>query len=396
MKDYEVQMYMKMLSISPVCPFDNIGHAGGKTYNFYLKNLSKYYDISALIFCPLADSSKIDLNKCGINYDLIFTSGTLKINIFHLLFDIIGYLIYKNKMFSFFKYYKIIKYLDDLKKEGRFPDIVELEWTNFVYYAKLLRKRYPNLKIIGSEHDVNFQKLTRKKINNKYFFKLKKQELESLNCCDLILVQSDKDKILLVQEKIPESKILIICPFYHDMSNIKRRSNGRDILFWGAMYRPENYEAAIWFIKNVMTLLNDKDVRFIVAGNRPPEELKKLANEKIIITGYVDDEISLFEKSMCFVSPLLSGAGIKVKVIEALSAGIPVLTNLIGIEGINAVNNREYIYCESAEQYADSIIKLQEGMIREQDLTKNQVEFIKTKFNLNSSLDSYISMIKTL
>ena len=81
-------MYMKMLSISPVCPFDNIGHAGGKTYNFYLKNLSKYYDISALIFCPLADSSKIDLNKCGINYDLIFTSGTLKINIFHLLFDI--------------------------------------------------------------------------------------------------------------------------------------------------------------------------------------------------------------------------------------------------------------------------------------------------------------------
>lgn len=99
---------------------------------------------------------------------------------------------------------------------------------------------------------------------------------------------------------------------------------------------------------------------------------------------------------MCFVSPLLSGAGIKVKVIEALSAGIPVLTNLIGIEGINAVNNREYIYCESAEQYADSIIKLQEGMIREQDLTKNQVEFIKTNFNLNSSLDSYISMIKTL
>ena len=42
---------MKFLSISPVSPYDDIGHAGGKTYNYYLKNISKKIDVNALLFC---------------------------------------------------------------------------------------------------------------------------------------------------------------------------------------------------------------------------------------------------------------------------------------------------------------------------------------------------------
>ena len=70
------------------------------------------------------------------------------------------------------------------------------------------------------------------------------------------------------------------------------------------MYRTENYEAAIWFINNVMPLLADTDVKFIVVGNRPPEILRKLSSEKVIVTGFVEDETSYFAQSMCFVSPL--------------------------------------------------------------------------------------------
>lgn len=387
---------MKFLSISPVGPYDNIGHAGGKTYNYYLKQLSAIFEVRTLFFCPLNEKKKIDLGKYGIKFDYVLTSGKPLINIEHMFLDCLGYLLYKNKMFSLYKFCKIVEYLDKLRKNNDLPDVIELEWTNFVFYAEKIHKRYPVIKIIASEHDVNFQSLERKKVSKSIFRRLKKQELVALNCCNSILVQSEKDKELLVNEGIASSKIEVITPFYHDMSRINRSPNKKDILFWGAMYRPENYEAAIWFVKNVMPLLEDEDVRFIIAGNKPPEELKEMSSERIIVTGFIDDEIPLFEKSMCFVSPLLTGAGIKVKVIEALSSGIPVLTNSIGIEGISATNNKEYIHCETPEQYADAIKKIIYGEIDERSLMHNQKEFIKTNYNLLSSLNCYVSMVDSL
>ena len=385
-----------ILSISPVCPYDNISHAGGKTYNYYLKQLSKSFKVSALLFCPLVEKDKCDLKQYDINHKLIFTSGSFLINIEHMFWDMIGALLFRNNMYSIFKYRKIIKYLDILKKEEAFPDVIELEWTNFVYYAKKIRQRYPDVKIIASEHDVNFQSLERKNIRNRKLQRLKSQELDSLKCCDIVLVQSEKDKILLKNEGILNSNILVISPYYHKMNIKNRMSNNRDILFWGAMYRPENYEAAIWFIKKVMPLLENKDIRFIVAGNRPPQELKQYESDRIIVTGFVEDEKPLFENSMCFVSPLLTGAGIKVKVIEALCSGIPVLTNSIGIEGIPAKDKIEYLHCESAEQYAETIIRIQSGKINKRELYLNQKKFMDGNFNIENSLKEYIDKIEGL
>ena len=213
---------MKFLSISPVSPYDDIGHAGGKTYNYYLKNISKKIDVNALLFCPKNEEDKTDLSEYQIDYKNIFTSGTIMTNISHIILDTVGFAIYNNRMFSLFKYCKIVQYLDKLKKQNDFPEIIELEWTNFVYYASKLHDRYPNVKIIASEHDVNFQSLIRKNMGSKRLEKLKEQEINALNCCNKILVQSNKDKVLLTEEGISEEKILVISPYYHNMSDIVR------------------------------------------------------------------------------------------------------------------------------------------------------------------------------
>lgn len=289
---------IKLLSISPVMPYDNIGHAGGKTYNYYLKMLSSSIDVSALIFSPLKEIEKCDLSKYKIKYDLIITSGKFLTNIIHFSLDKIGYCFYNNKMYSLFKYWKIIQFLEKLKRENKLPDIIELEWTNFVYYAKKIHNRYPNIKIIASEHDINFQSLHRKGLKLKKLKRLKKQEIESLRCCNKIIVQSEKDRKILVNEGILEKNILVISPYYHNMTNVKRKSNKRDILFWGAMYRPENYEAAIWFIKKVMPLLNDINIRFVVAGNKPPYELKDMQMKELLSLDLLKMK-NLYLKKVC-------------------------------------------------------------------------------------------------
>ena len=185
--------------------------------------------------------------------------------------------------------------------------------------------------------------------------------------------QNEKDKKLLMENNVPEEKIHVLTAYFHNMSHIKREQVNHDILFWGAMYRQENYEAAIRFIDNVMSLLEDTDVRFIVAGNRPPKELQIRSNDRVIVTGFIEDETPYFANSLCFVSPLLTGAGIKVKVIEDLSAGIPILTNSIGIEGIPAEDGVSYFHCETAQDYAYFIKKFLNGEIEKDSLLEKSV-----------------------
>lgn len=114
----------------------------------------------------------------------------------------------------------------------------------------------------------------------------------------------------------------------------------RSVLFFGAMARPENYLSAIWYIENVMPRIQDLKLKFVVLGSNPAEVFEKYINDEVIVTGFVEDVTPYFEKSLCLVAPLVLGAGIKVKILEAMSAGIPILTNAIGIEGISATTQK--------------------------------------------------------
>ena len=388
----------KFLSVSPVCPYDSIGHAGGKTYNFYLKGISKETDFSVdvVFFAQRQELKKSDLSSYGISYKCILTRGSLAVDIKHFVLDLVGNVIFQNKLFSLYKLSEVLHYLKHLQEENNLPDIIELEWTNFVYFAKYIKRKYPAVKLIASEHDVSYLGLERKGMSPKKLAFVKKMELDALKCCDVVMPQNIKDRDLLIKDGIEEEKIHVIVPYFHNMSSIEREDINHDILFWGAMYRPENYEAAIWFIKHVMPLLSDLPVRFVVAGNRPPEQLKKYANDRIVITGFVEDETPLFESSMCFVSPLLTGAGIKIKVIEALSAGIPILTNAIGIEGIPAKDGESYFHCETPEDYAAVVRKIFNGEVDLTNLQKCQHQVIVDNFNLKNSIQLYIEMIENL
>lgn len=387
---------MNILYLSNAMPYNTIRHAGGKTFNYYFTNIVKDQNNRVKVIGICKEEEVKNLEEKGENAELIpiLTKGNTFLNLKRVAYDMVGYALHLNKCDgSFYKYHQIKKELNNLTFE---PDIVVLEWTNMVLLYKTVKQRFPDAKLIASEHDVTYLGLQRKGLNAKKLARAKMQELEALQNCDVVMPHNVKDKNLLVQDGIPEDKIHVIVPYYHDMGYIERKKLNHDILFWGAMYRPENYEAAIWFIENVMPLLEDLDVRFVVAGNRPPEKLKQYASSQVVITGFVEDETPLFESSMCFVSPLLTGAGIKVKVIEALSAGIPILTNDIGIEGIPAVNGESYFHCEKPEEYSRIIHELYNNKIDTEKLTTNQRKVIAKHFNLEESYAGYEEMLLNL
>lgn len=400
-------MKYKILVISPFVPYDNVGHAGGKVHNYYLKrfNNDNKFNIKLITFAELSEKNKINLEKYKVDYKVFFNKKKFLYRFKKMLFYNI------NKKFNpldknggFVDYYNkrtIINYLNKLKEKKYQPDIIILTWTQIVLLIPYIKKIYPTCKYVAIEHDVSYLSLYRKYLYEKNSMKkyirfikyknLKKSELRSLKEFDLVMPLNVKDMDLLIKENIDKyTNLDYICPYFTDISFVKPNFEENNIMFFGAMDRQENYESCIWFIENVFNKLLkiDKSFKFFIVGNKPNEKLYKYSNHNIIITGFVDDVTEYFSKALCMVVPLLLGAGIKIKVLEGMSAGLPVLTNDIGIEGIPASDN-DFIYCKVSDDYIMNIMLLKDDTNKAREIGNNARKFIKDNFNLDESYEKY-------
>ena len=194
-----------------------------------------------------------------------------------------------------------------------------------------------------------------------------------------------------LQHGIPERFITPIVAYYHQSKKEYIRANN-NIIFYEALSRKENIDTVIWFVENVLPKLNDIDIRFYVIGGGLSDELRKYSSSRVIFTGYVDKIDEMFSSAMCFVAPLVMGAGIKVKVLEAMYTGITVITNDIGIEGIPAIIDKDYYHCESADEYASTIRKLYNCELP----MISAKEFVSNSFDINLSFKKYFELMEMI
>lgn len=394
MSDYST--YILWISSSP--PYSKNSTAGGQTFNYYFKNISrdKRFNVRLIALVDSKTKDSVENEMDGIPHKLVSSENSWKkfVNIDSKYNPWTKY----SGLISNYRAMRILEEVKNYKKEGYNPDAVILEWTNTVILAKEIKKIFPDSKFVASEHDVTFVGYERKKEYYKGLKKLlwkikyvneKRIELDSLKMCELVLPHNADNRNVLVNEGIDLNKIMGLVPYYNNMSECNRNSNQKDILFFGAMARMENSLSALWFIDNVLPLLSDIDIRFVVLGSNPTEELKAKESERIHVTGFVDAVEPYFEKSMCLVAPLVLGAGIKVKVLEAMSSGIPVLTNDIGIEGIPAIDGRDYLHCVSPQEYASAIREIHNNKIDVKNLETNAKGMLKEHFSIEQSLHQY-------
>lgn len=392
-------------------PYAKAPHAGGKIFNYYIEQFSEDIDNEVTLIAKVLPGEESYIERDNQRFQ------TLPVRVpKSAIKRYISYIKSINsKINPFYKYGNTLtKEIYDqirsklylLNNNGYSPDVIILEWTSMLLFIKDIKIIFPKAKYVAVEHDVTFLGKERKyKYSSNFFDKavkkitfnnMKKRELLAINECDLVVTLNHKDRKILVENGINDNKLDVIAPYYKSFQGITRVPNRRDILFYGAMNRIENYSSALWFIENVMDRLIDCDIRFIVLGNKPPRELLKENNEKIIVTGFVDDVSPYFTTAMCLVAPLLLGAGIKVKIIEALSAGLPVLTNDIGIEGIDAEDGKHYIHCTSADDYEQCIRNLLDGETDTFRLSQNAQELIKEKYDIIASFKNYSETVYRL
>ena len=387
-------------------PYKKVLHAGGKTFNYYIDNIANNDNIEVTLISKILPEEECYVSTVNpkIHLYLVETPKNKVKRIISYAKSI------NSKLNPCYRYGNILTkeiydQIEDklkiLKSNGYEPDVIVLEWTSILLYIDVVKKYYPKSKYVASEHDVtflgkereyNFENNYIKRIIKKISYRtIKNNELESISKCNLVFTHNIKDKKLLIDNGINEGKVDTLVPFFEKFEKITHDFTNRNIVFYGAMNRPENYKSAIWFILNVMPKLNDLGIHLYIIGNKPPYELKKYENKNITVTGFVKDILPYFENSFCLVAPLLLGAGIKVKILEAFSAGIPVLTNEIGIEGIAAVDGRDYFLCNNPEEYVSKITLLLNNPKLAKQICLNELNVIDKYYDLEKSFVNYSS-----
>lgn len=406
---------MNLLVISHTAPFDSIHMAGEKTHNYYLKSFAAQPDMNVhlITICKEKDYSKIDYKKYNINYDILVEKQNRYSQIKSKIEKALKWLFFPNDPYaSFINNQRLIFYQKTFQKlvnNKYIPDCIILEFTHSILLVDIIKTFFPTAKIIASSHDVNYigsKRFWQKEKNFIFKFFRKRQyknlrvrEIEALSKCDLIVTQNMNDIDILKKEKKLEKKdYLRIVPYYDQYNDIKRKSDEKTIIFYGAMSRPENFLSVKWFIENVFNKLNNEEAKFVIIGGNPPPLIKNYESHNIHITGFLEikDIKNFFSQCQCMVVPLQFGSGIKVKILEAFSAGVPVITNEIGNEGIFAKNNENILLCDSAESFLSVLKKIQNNEIDLGKIGWKGQEYLKQSFDLETSKNIYLDEIRLL
>ena len=166
-----------------------------------------------------------------------------------------------------------------------------------------------------------------------------------------------------VQAHVPAQRVSLI-PNCLDIGSLQMANRDlvrpHSLLFMGKMdYRP-NVSGVVWFCRQVMPLLRERfpDASFTILGRDPSAEVRALDDlPGVTVTGFVESLEPYMQQAATFVAPLFQGGGTRFKILEALAAGIPVVSTGQGIAGLPLEHERHCLLAETAEDMTAEIAR---------------------------------------
>jgi polysaccharide biosynthesis protein PslH len=248
------------------------------------------------------------------------------------------------------------------------PDVVVAELTCMYQYARLLPRRV--LRIVDT-HNIDSVLLgryagrLRGRLHRWYAAvtarKLRAYEREVFTDADSVWVCSEAEE-LLVQDLAPGAGVQTI-PNGVDTVRFSPRPDcvprPRTLLFFGRMDYEPNRDAVHYFAREILPLLRrtQPDLELQVVGAGIDEDLRRLARgaPEIRLVGRVDDIMTALAAAELVVVPLRMGGGTRLKILEALSIGKPVVSTSAGAEGLRLTGGRDLLLADSPEEFAAAV-----------------------------------------
>jgi glycosyltransferase involved in cell wall biosynthesis len=164
---------------------------------------------------------------------------------------------------------------------------------------------------------------------------------------------------------------------------VNRAPTARRVTFLGGLHWPPNAAGILWFAKEVWPQIHQAvpDALFTVMGKEPPAELQTLHLPNLDITGYVDDVLPFLQETAVFIVPLHAGGGMRVKIVDGWSWGLPIISTTIGAEGIGYGDGHDILIADTADAFAQAAIRLLQNSEEARQLGQNGRLTLETHYD---------------
>jgi len=272
-------------------------------------------------------------------------------------------------------------------------DVIQLEGLYLCPYIPVIRK-YSEARIAYRAHNIEYEIWERTAtlsdgMRSKYLLNLSKRikrfEISYLNKYDILVPITDRDGIIL--DKLGNTKPRHTSQTGIDFASLvptAKKLEFPSLFHIGALDWSPNQEGLIWFFDHCWKKIREENpqLKFYLAGRNAPEWLERhLRLDGVEYLGEINDAYDFINSKAIMVVPLFSGSGMRIKIIEGMALGKPIVTTDIGTEGIPTENGKNILIANDADQFINAITCLINDRTLSDQIGKNAIGFIQEKFD---------------
>ena len=273
-------------------------------------------------------------------------------------------------------------------------DYIILETIYLTPYIAVIKK-YSKAKIILRTHNLEYEIWDRlyegsKMGLQKFLYKVLSYQIylyesKHLREIDFLIAISQRE-FYQFNQFYPEIKGMVMPITWNSkLMEVTIENQNKDIslYFMGSLDWKPNQEGLLWFLNHIWPMVhsNFPDLTFHVAGRNMPDDIKQIKIPGVVMVGEVEDAAQFVKQHDICIVPLLSGSGMRAKIIEAMAIGKVVITTTIGLEGIVATNGYDVFIADTPNQFIEQILNLITVKNRIRQIGLNAQETIKINFD---------------
>ena len=367
---------MKILWLSHFIPYPPKGGQLQRSHNL-LKQVAKYYEVDLIalnqkIILP----NKEDIEEATdalneiCNSVITFPIPSEKTKWHRLIMTGISYFSSLPYDINWLHNGKMLRLIKNLINNNAY-DLIHVDTIGMFPYSLL----FYNRNIVLNHHNIESSMMARRfeneinTLKKEYFRKeagkLCKYERYACNNCTKNFVVSDLDAIRL-RNIVGDVDITVVqngvdTEYFKPREPLGKKGGG--LIFAGPMDWYPNREAILYFLSEIWPILrvDDPERQITIVGKNPPKELIFAArNSKISAPGFVDDIRPFIDSASIYICPIRNGGGTRLKILDALAMGKPLVATRLAVEGLDLVEEENYLPAETGSEFVTQIKRLEE------------------------------------
>jgi glycosyltransferase involved in cell wall biosynthesis len=176
------------------------------------------------------------------------------------------------------------------------------------------------------------------------------------------------------------------------------KENHTGLLFIGTMAYPPCADGARYFCRQILPLVDQQfpEVETWIVGADPPPDVAALSADRIHVTGRVEDILPYYQRTSICVVPLRAGGGTRLKILEAMALGRPVVTTSIGCEGLEAVNGKHLLIADDPAVFASHINRLLSDADLYRSISQSARQFVESHYGWDAIAEKLMRLYETV